>query len=352
MRKIGLLTFLILILCSCEPEHHKDFITFSGKIENTRDSIMTIFGKGIQKTIKISEDGSFKDTLKVKEPQFYSLYSPSSGKGAVFLKNGYHLNLTGDANSFFKSFRYHGNDEGADTNNLIIDQFVFGKTVGNIEGFISLEKEGFLNKINSFKYGMDSISNQYSNADQDIVQQSENQNNTFFKNLIDNYDRLHASIMVRERLKKGNPAPDFSNYENHEGGTKSLRDFRGKYVYIDVWATWCMPCIVQFPYLKKLKEEYKNKNIVFVGISTDDDRRSNGSWKKAHDKWKKMVRQKNLSGIQLWAGKDDARFSKEYAIRGIPRFILIDPKGNIVNSNAVKPSDPSIQTILNNLPGI
>lgn len=351
MRKFGLLVFILLALSSCEPEHPKDFITFSGKIKNLRDSTITIYGTGIQKTIKIAEDGSFKDTLRVKEAQLYSIFS-FSGKGVVFLKNGYHLNLTGDANEFFKSFRYRGNDEGADTNNLVIDQFIFGQTVGNIDAFISLEKQGFLNKINSFKYRMDSISNHYSNANQDMVEKSDNQNNSFFKKLIDNYDRLHASIMIRERLKKGNPAPDFSNYENDEGGTNSLRDFRGKYVYIDVWATWCRPCIIQFPYLKKLKEEYKNKNIVFVGISTDDDRRSNGSWKKAHDKWKKMVRQKNLSGIQLWAGKDDARFSKEYAISGIPRFILIDPKGNIVNSNAARPSNPSIRTILNNLPGI
>ena len=101
-----------------------------------------------------------------------------------------------------------------------------------------------------------------------------------------------------------------------------------------------------------LEEEYKDKNISFVSISTDDDRRSNGSWEKARNKWTTMVKGKNLTGIQLWAGKDDARFSKEYMIRSIPRFILIDPKGNIVDSNAKSPANPTLKEMLNTLPGI
>jgi len=101
-----------------------------------------------------------------------------------------------------------------------------------------------------------------------------------------------------------------------------------------------------------LEKEYKNKNISFLSISTDDDRRSNGSWEKARDKWTTMVKGRNLTGIQLWAGKDDARFSKEYMIRSIPRFILIDPKGNIIDSNTLSPANPSLRKLLDELPGI
>ena len=189
-----------------------------------------------------------------------------------------------------------------------------------------------------------------------MLKESNDQNSNFFKKLLDNYDTMHANMLqqniAEEKLKRGNLAPEFLNYENDAGGTSSLKDFKGNYVYIDVWATWCRPCIAQIPYLKKLEEEYKNKNITFVSISTDDDRRSSGSWEKAHDKWKNMVKQKNLTGTQLWSGKDNTRFSQEYMIRGIPRFILIDPKGNIVDSDAKRPTDPSIRTLLNELPGI
>lgn len=75
---------------------------------------------------------------------------------------------------------------------------------------------------------------------------------------------MHAQILVQKlvkKIKKGNKAPDFSDYENYKGGTSSLSDFKGNYVYIDIWATWCKPCIAQIPYLKILEEEYKDKNI-------------------------------------------------------------------------------------------
>jgi thiol-disulfide isomerase/thioredoxin len=356
MRKLGILAALIVVLSSCETEHSKQYLTFSGKIENSKDSILIIVGEGMSKTIKIAEDGSFKDTLKVKESKLYTLSSQNSGRGIVFLKNGYSLELTGDATDFFNSFIYQGNDEGADSNNFIVKRFSFGKTAGNIKGFIALEKEDFLNKVTHFKNGMDSISQLYSNVNSDMLKESNDQNSNFFKKLLDNYDTMHANMLqqniAEEKLKRGNLAPEFLNYENDAGGTSSLKDFKGNYVYIDVWATWCRPCIAQIPYLKKLEEEYKNKNITFVSISTDDDRRSSGSWEKAHDKWKNMVKQKNLTGTQLWAGKDNTRFSQEYMIRGIPRFILIDPKGNIVDSDAKRPTDPSIRTLLNELPGI
>ena len=203
---------------------------------------------------------------------------------------------------------------------------------------------------------MDSLSDVYNNAEGSMLKESDDKNNTFFKKLVDNYDGMHALILeqkvTEEKLKKGNKAPEFLNYENFRGGTTSLKDFRGNYVYIDVWATWCRPCIAQIPYLKKLEEEYKDENISFVSISTDDDRRSNGSWDKAHDKWTTMVKEKNITGIQLWAGKDDARFSQEYMIRSIPRFILIDPEGNIVDKNSKPPGDPRLKIILNELLGI
>tara|TARA_B110000003_G_scaffold34355_1_gene31719 strand:+ start:12667 stop:13737 length:1071 start_codon:yes stop_codon:yes gene_type:complete len=356
MKKLGLLLIFAILYSSCKQKHSKDYLTFSGKIENAIDSVLIINGQQMSKIIKIAKDGSFSDSLKIKESKLYNLISPNSGRGVIFLKNGYNLDLTFDAGNFFSSFNYNGNDEAADTNNFIVKRYIFGQTAGDIKGFIALKKEAFLKKIAFFKKGMDSISKLYRNANQDMLKESNDQNSNFFKNLIDNYDSMHTNLLqqniAQEKLKKGNSAPAFFNYENYDGGYSSLKDFKGKYVYIDVWATWCRPCITQFPYLRKLEEDYKNKNIYFVSISTDEYRRSNGSWDKAHDKWKNMVKQQNLSGIQLWAGKDNVRFSQEYMIKGIPRFILIDPEGNLVDSNAKRPSDPYIRRTLNDLPGI
>ena len=61
-----------------------------------------------------------------------------------------------------------------------------------------------------------------------------------------------------------------------------------------------------------------------------------------------LSKAKQMSGIQLWAGKDQS-FQQEYQITGIPRFILIDPQGNIVDANAKRPSDPELKTLFNSL---
>lgn len=154
--------------------------------------------------------------------------------------------------------------------------------------------------------------------------------------------------IIEEKYKKltaldvGKPSPEFEDYKNYNGGTTSLNDLKGKYVYIDVWATWCGPCIRQIPALKDIEKKYHGKNIEFVSISID----------KASDfeKWKTMVKEKDLKGVQLFADKDwSSSFVKDYGIQGIPRFILLDPDGNIVNTNAPRPTDPSLVDLLNGL---
>jgi thiol-disulfide isomerase/thioredoxin len=143
-------------------------------------------------------------------------------------------------------------------------------------------------------------------------------------------------------LAKGNPSPSFTAYEDNAGGTKSLEDLKGKYVYIDVWATWCGPCIAEIPSLKKVEKAFHGKNIQFLSISIDTD--------KDHDKWKKMIIDKELSGMQLMADNNwESQFVADFMIKGIPRFILIDPNGNILDANAPRPSDKKLVATLNGL---
>ncbi|WP_456378282.1 TlpA family protein disulfide reductase [Lutibacter sp.] len=143
-------------------------------------------------------------------------------------------------------------------------------------------------------------------------------------------------------VSKGQPSPKFIDYENFAGGTTSLDDLKGKYVYIDVWATWCGPCKREIPFLQKLEKQYHGKNIEFVSLSVDK--------LKDHDTWKAMVEEKQLGGIQLFADKSwESDFVTGYLIKGIPRFILIDPNGNIVNSNAPRPSSSKLIDLFNEL---
>ncbi len=126
-----------------------------------------------------------------------------------------------------------------------------------------------------------------------------------------------------------------------EGKEYALADFRGKYVYIDMWATWCAPCKREMPYLKALEEEFKDAEIVFLGLSVDKDKEA----------WENMVRQGELTGVQLYLGPG-SRFQEGYRVEGIPRFILLDKEGVIISNDMSRPSAKETAETLRNLEGI
>ena len=133
---------------------------------------------------------------------------------------------------------------------------------------------------------------------------------------------------ANKKLMKGQPAIPFS-FKDMEGKEVSLSDFKGKYVYIDLWATWCGPCVAEIPYLKKLEKYFSGRDICFVSISSD----------KSRETWVEFVRKQDLKGVQLHMG-EDKEYMKEIRCHGIPRFLLIDREGNFIDANMTRPSDP------------
>ena len=138
-------------------------------------------------------------------------------------------------------------------------------------------------------------------------------------------------------LRKGKIANDFT-FISTNGDSVKLSHFKGKYIYIDVWASWCKPCMEEVPALQKLQEKYSHKNIVFLSISVDQDKLF----------WSKFIKEKKMNGIQLFAGRSDMLYNY-YLITGIPRFILIDENGRFVESTAPSPragADKLLSTVL------
>lgn len=134
----------------------------------------------------------------------------------------------------------------------------------------------------------------------------------------------------------GKPAPAFT-YPDVNGKNVSLSDFKGKVVLIDIWATWCGPCVREVPALKKLEEELKGKDVVFMGISIDDA--------KSKQKWLDFVEKEQLHGVQLNTAYD-GKLLNDYSVTGIPRFIVIDKKGNVAVESAPKPSNPALKEMI------
>lgn len=147
--------------------------------------------------------------------------------------------------------------------------------------------------------------------------------------LIQNFANLQFTMMGAEM-----PPVQFIDLN---GNKVSLQNFKGKNVYIDMWASWCIPCIAEVPHLKKLEADYKDKNIVFLSISTDEDKIA----------WKNKVKELNLHGNQLEIG--DSGYEKMMNIQGIPHFILYGADGKLLNYKAPRPSTEAIRTIFNTL---
>jgi|TARA_B110000967_G_C18901157_1_gene575262 thiol-disulfide isomerase/thioredoxin len=340
MKKLSTLFFVMFIMIACTQEHSREYLTLSGKLENNKDSIISIAStKGILKKISINKDGSFKDTLKVKKAAIYTFLTSDTNRAPIYLKNGYNIILTGDADQFMDSFKFSG--EGAVNSNFIMAQIEKSQTVGNPQLILNLEEKEFRKKVAALKFEYDSILDSYKNLDSTLYTSVKQQN----IELVTYFDNAYAQ---NEVMGIGKLSPKFENYVDITGGKKSLDSFKGTYVYIDVWATWCRPCIQQIPYLQTLEKEYHNKNIEFISISTDEARRSGGSWEAAEKKWRDFVEKRNMSGVQLWSGQDYS-FQQAYEINGIPRFILIGPEGKIVDANAPRPSDPRLKTLFTSL---
>lgn len=144
--------------------------------------------------------------------------------------------------------------------------------------------------------------------------------------------------LAKKATAAGGQAVNFT-YPDLNGKQVSLNDFKGKVVLVDVWATWCGPCKGEIPHLKKLEKEMHGQDVLFLSVSVDEQ--------KDHQKWKDFIASEELGGVQLFASgwSDIAKF---YNIKGIPRFMVFDKKGNIVSTDAPRPSNKELKLLLEN----
>jgi peroxiredoxin len=178
----------------------------------------------------------------------------------------------------------------------------------NSDSFISL------NILESFAYGADYV---------DIA--------PLYDGLSPAIKETEAGKKFAERLPKlkavalGATAPEFAEADT-SGKIINLSSFRGKYVLIDFWASWCGPCRHENPNVVKAFNHYKNQKFTILGVSLDRPG--------AKDKWLKAIHTDGLawtqvSDLKFW----DSKTAGLYAVRGIPQNFLLDPDGKIIAKN-------------------
>ncbi len=303
-------------------------VKFSAEIANRNTDSIMIVGRNFKKVIK-GKDGKFSDTFEAPQG-FYNL-----GDGVettqLYLTPGSDITLKMDAKMFDETIKYSGK----------------GSAESNVLAYLAIEQEKLEPLMEkgdqaAFLAGFDKLS-----ADVTTKLAAKDINGDFrtqlTAGLANNKKSLQAMFDAKAKQAKmvGSLSPDF-DYENHKGGKTKLSSLKGKYVYIDTWATWCGPCRAEIPSLKKVEEKYHGKNIEFVSVSIDAQ--------KDHDKWKTFVSDKQLGGVQVMADKDwNSEWAVAYGIQSIPRFILVGPDGKVVDADAPRPSDPALTAKLDTL---
>ncbi|MFK8104320.1 MAG: TlpA family protein disulfide reductase [Saprospiraceae bacterium] len=132
---------------------------------------------------------------------------------------------------------------------------------------------------------------------------------------------LRAVYLEAKGLAVGDTAPDFSLVDNN-GKTVSLSDYQGKVVYLDFWASWCSPCIMQIRNSRQWKKQFNTKDVAFVYVSLDKDKTA----------WKNFLRNENLNGVHLIVPESSAYQSpvaRKYKVKRLPAYYLIDQTGKI-----------------------
>ena len=149
---------------------------------------------------------------------------------------------------------------------------------------------------------------------------------------------IYKKYLKTKKIGKGDISPIFELYDINNKKV-SLTDFKGSYVLIDIWNTYCKPCLIEMPKFEKIKKQFAGKNIQFISICTNSPK----------ENWKNIVKTKHLTGIQLYAPDSSISFFKEFMFRSAPRFILIGKDGRIIEPFADRPSKPGLLNTLKKL---
>ena len=323
--------FLIAVLASVFSLTASAQVKFSAKITNKPTDTIYVKSRGFSQMIVADKKGNFNSTFKVTDGMFK--LEVDEQYADLYLTNTSDIQVALDYKDFDNTIKFKGN--GANENTFLAAETLKGQDETVFESMMKAENLETLN-AEVAKYKESIFAAMPQGLDAGFVAKYKADVENGMKGLVQ-----YLSSGFELKKLNGTVSPSFK-YENHKGGFTSLEDLKGKYVYIDVWATWCGPCRQEIPFLQKTEEAYHGKNIEFVSISVDEQ--------KNHEKWKQFVKDKNLGGIQLLADKDwQSDFVQGYKINGIPRFILISPEGKIVNADAPRPSSPELVTLLDSL---
>ena len=167
----------------------------------------------------------------------------------------------------------------------------------------------------------------------------------FGKNFLDEIFKLSGNQVFKKKFADNALFQELNSLKtihdisllNPEGTKTSFSQFKGNYILVDFWGSWCGPCFANIPELKKLMKDLKDKPIQFVSVSLDKD----------VDSWKKSLKKHDFPGINLF--DENGLLSTFFKVLWVPRYVIISPDGTVVNIDAPQAVNPELKKILEKL---
>tara|TARA_Y100001968_G_scaffold331483_1_gene386316 strand:+ start:1505 stop:2539 length:1035 start_codon:yes stop_codon:yes gene_type:complete len=311
----------------------------SGVITNPYSDSVKIYNQTYDFGARINYKNEFKMSMEIDSADYFTFYDGNETT-AMYINPGECIKLTLDTDMFDETIQYSNNEESTFLSKkfLIEEEYFKSVDMDSVYGlpdslyvdFFSILEKLFLSELIKLS-NTDFIALETGRIS-DMFSASEDWKRAWEKR------KLALSALPQA----GEPAIDFT-YPDIDNNIVSLSDFKGKYVYVDIWATWCGPCVAEIPFLVELEKEFYDDNIVFLSVSVDNDVNK--------EKWKTMIKEKDMGGVQLFASGWNSQIGNDYAISatGIPRFMLFDKEGNVMDTNAPRPSSEDIKKVFNEI---
>jgi peroxiredoxin len=370
MRKIVLSVLVISLLASCKEKESKTF-TVSGVLHNAPSKVVYIEESDIttgQKTVKdssaIDADGKFSISLDAKKDAVYNLLLQNDVSQFVTLINdASKINVDADFTKKTDFYTVTGSSASKSIQEYLAKITGMQKERSNIYFQVDSIKRnnGDSTLVTNLNNQEKQISTDEKTYTQQTIQQATNSSLALFilstyqgmardpNFRVNGFTDTEVVALLTDMLNKfpertdiagirnsvegtipktmwvGKPAPEIS-LPDTEGRTVKLSSFRGKYVLVDFWASWCGPCRRENPNVVQAFKQFKNKNFTILGVSLDRPGQK--------EAWVQAIKEDNLT----WTHISDLKFWQSevvpvYQIGSIPFNVLVDPEGKVVAEN-------------------
>ena len=329
MKPKQILTIVLIVVAgvyfAMNTSTNPNQVTITGEITNPKGDTIKIILKDTTYIATLSKSANFSISFTLDSATYLSFYHGEE-VSTMHLNGGENVHLTINTDLFDETIKYTGSTESS----YLAKKYLLTEDADIYSQLYTTEKDELLNNLNAH---IDEIKLELVKINNVAFNTAEEEE---FEKMISYYSKTADAIS--KLPKTGEPAINFT-YPDKDGNEFSLTSFKGNLVYVDVWATWCGPCKEEIPSLQQLEADYHGKNITFMSISVDTDKEA----------WEKMVAEKELGGVQLWANGFsgvEGSITKDYHIFSIPRFMLFDAAGNVISTKAPRPSSEDIRESL------